>query len=525
MLTKDPLRYVRNRAQLQSDTAIDRKNESEAANQTSTSAPNSRSERKNKKGTGFDLRLLRNRQGEEQSFEEARANAKYFTIFPSSENFNLLHTLIDDQSSQMDLDESSEDMSIGGFPEELTTNISAPYHSVDTRDDSIVSRRSVFQQGSSFDGSLNRTAVSTASSTVDEIAAVGVPTKREEETINTKFAMRELSMMFSSPAVGADDMARKTERAFLNRSTSANDSSDHVMNIMDHQRMNNSIFNIEEDDNNENDGECNTEGRDTSTPGFHGMALREIDGDQDGGHSLSCQAQQRRGIPSQLSQKNPLSRSEVELHSDAGFLIFEDDRVDENQAIVPKAKSSFAIFEDEGESKSNQPPAIFEGKSTNPPRPKNKSSFATFQDVQEGTPDQSFSKDPRKRTSSKPSGFSIFENEKGVSPLNDVKQSPQSSCAESDNGETATLSLFEGAIEMLGGNDDSNSQGSSANSVHEGQKRQSNGDTASISLFNEAFAEFEIEKTHSPRKPSTAVTRKHKFGIFVDESTQDAKVS
>ncbi|CAJ1966981.1 unnamed protein product [Cylindrotheca closterium] len=555
-LAKDPLRYLRDRTQLESDTAVDSKQKSELAKKPAASVPKSKSGRKQKKGTGFDLRLLRNNQGDEQSFEEARANAKCFFLLPSSENFNLLHTVVsDDQSSQMDLDESSDGMSIGEFPEGLATNTSNPHNSVDARNDSIVSKKSVFG-ASSFDGSLNRTAISTASSTVDEIGAVGVPTRKEEETINTKFAMRELSMMFSSPAVGADDMVRKTERAILNKSTSANDSYDHVMNIMDHQQMNNSIFNIEEDENNENDGERNYEGRGSSSPGFHEMALKEIEGAQDAANSLSCRAQQRRGIPGELSQENPLSRNEVELHSDAGFQIFEEDRVNENQAIAStKAKSMFAIFQDEDDNTRTKPPAakasfgIFEDEvETKEPKPpaskstftifddeaesstsrlsKEKSSFAIFQDEQDSTAVQSFSRESRNGRSSKAPGFSIFDEEKRISSANDVKQSPQSSHTASDNGETATLSLFEGAIGMLAGNDDSNCSGRSEPSVNEDRKRQSSGDTASISLFNEAFAEFGIETSEkglSQEKPPSASSKKHKFDIFVDESTRDAK--
>lgn len=493
------------------------------------------------------MRLLRNRKGEEQSFEEARANAKYFTLLPSSANFNLLHIASDDQSSKMDLDESSDVMSMGEFPEGLTADTSNTHHSKDARNDSTISRKSVFQ-GSSFDGSLNRTAISTASSTVDEIGAVGVPTRKEEETINTKFAMRELSMMFSSPAVGADDMAKKTERAMLNRSTNANDSYDHVMNIMDHQQMNNSIFNIEEDENDENDGERNHKGRSTSTPGFHGMVLQELDGDQDAATSLSCRPQQGRGIPGHLSQENPLPQNEIELHSDTGFRIFEDDKVAENQSIT--AKASFSIFEDEPEaSKTSQMASvgkqsftIFEEEAQNgnakplvtkssfailedevtteqTTSPALKSNFAIFEDKGESV----FGRRSNRKTSE--SRFSIFEDVKGNSP-EDVKESPNSSCTEADNGETATLSLFEGAMEMLGGNDESNLSRSCESHDAAGQPRQSTGDTASISLFNEAFAEFGIEttkKNQSPQMPSS--TRKHKFEIFMDEDTQDSKVS
>lgn len=47
--------------------------------------------------------------------------------------------------------------------------------------------------------------MSSASSTIDQTFAVGAPSSKEEPTINTQFALRELSMMFSSPAFGLNE--------------------------------------------------------------------------------------------------------------------------------------------------------------------------------------------------------------------------------------------------------------------------------------------------------------------------------
>jgi len=62
---------------------------------------------------------------------------------------------------------------------------------------------------------INLSAISAASSTVDERHATGVAMGREEETINTKFAMKELSMMFASPAGGADDSDAPLGRSII----------------------------------------------------------------------------------------------------------------------------------------------------------------------------------------------------------------------------------------------------------------------------------------------------------------------
>ena len=69
----------------------------------------------------------------------------------------------------------------------------------------------LFAGDTSIDSQSHPNNLSTASSTVNERDAVGVAGGVEEETINTKLAMKELSMMFSSPAMGLNDLEPHVE--------------------------------------------------------------------------------------------------------------------------------------------------------------------------------------------------------------------------------------------------------------------------------------------------------------------------
>lgn len=170
--------------------------------------------------TGFNKRLLKNRRGEEQCFEEARASTfSYSLIIGPSMNFNLLRVSKSDQSSLMDLDgdgECSGDISMTdstfGSAQYSTASRQQPFKKLERSGSSAEGKR-LFHPENSFEAGLNQTAISSASSTLNEIDAVGVPGKKEEETINTKFAMRELSMMFSSPAFGVESVRKRHDRS------------------------------------------------------------------------------------------------------------------------------------------------------------------------------------------------------------------------------------------------------------------------------------------------------------------------
>lgn len=248
-----------------------------------------------------------------------------FTLAPPSTNFNLLHAAKADQSSQMDLDEEdSADISMVDLGNVLPSSTNSQPRKV-PRMESKLEKRVLFRSESSFEGSLNQTAISAASSTIHDLDGVGLPMRKEEETINTKFAMKELSMMFSSPACGADEMARKTESALnttiLNNSNDV--SYDNMVNLTENHPLDNSVFNIESSGQLENDGPKNPHARSTGTPGFHSTALSQLEADSEASRSLSCVAQTGRSIE-KLSQDNPLQRRERDMQDNPGFTIFED---------------------------------------------------------------------------------------------------------------------------------------------------------------------------------------------------------
>lgn len=179
---------------------------------------------RNKSRAGFNKRLLKNKRGEEQCFEEARAKTGSYTLLVgSSNNFNLLQNVCKaDQSSQMDLDgdeEASMDVSMSeSFSRSIQNSARSSKPFRKERIDSKSEGKILFQPGDvSFGAGLNQTAISIASSTMNDIDNVGLPGRQEEETINTKFAMRELSMMFSSPNFEVDSARRKRDQSRASR--------------------------------------------------------------------------------------------------------------------------------------------------------------------------------------------------------------------------------------------------------------------------------------------------------------------
>lgn len=188
---------------------------------TSTHNPMSRTE---KVPLGFDKSLItKDKRGEEQCFEQHRAKIRKWNIVPISANFNLLLRKVDDVCSVdscMECDDTStiEDVEM----DEASRSISMiheeqDYHGCNNSHSKICnkevrhaqSKKVLFGANTSF-GNTRAHNTSTASSTVDERDAVGVAGDKEE-TLNTRFAARELSMMFSSP-MGADQSAISSTR-------------------------------------------------------------------------------------------------------------------------------------------------------------------------------------------------------------------------------------------------------------------------------------------------------------------------
>jgi hypothetical protein len=122
----------------------------------------------------------------------------------------------------MDLDgdeEASMDVSMSeSFSRSIQNSARSSKPFRKERIDSKSEGKILFQPGDvSFGAGLNQTAISIASSTMNDIDNVGLPGRQEEETINTKFAMRELSMMFSSPNFEVDSARRKRDQSRASR--------------------------------------------------------------------------------------------------------------------------------------------------------------------------------------------------------------------------------------------------------------------------------------------------------------------
>lgn len=127
-----------------------------------------------------------------------------------------------DQSSHMDLDGDEEEFMDASMSESLSRSIQTSARSNKIfgkeRTEFKPEEKILFQPVDiSFGTGLNQTAISNASSTINEIDNFGLSGKQEEETINTKFAMKELSMMFSSPNFEVDSTRKRRDQSCTSR--------------------------------------------------------------------------------------------------------------------------------------------------------------------------------------------------------------------------------------------------------------------------------------------------------------------
>lgn len=255
-LARDPLRYMRDPSMLGSDVVAASKEENDVEER-------SKSNRKSR--VGFNKRMLKNHLGDEQCFEEARALAgAYNLLTDSSSNFNLLRITKMDQSSHMDLEDDGECSIEISMVESESRLAELAEYSTSTLQPKKLQRLGsktdgirLFQHDVSVDAGLNQTATSNASSTINILDAVGLPATKEEETINTKLAMKELSMMFSSPAFGVDGARRLQDQShasridenFASHSPGGDTSFDNVGDSLGNVLLDNSICNIAVEEN------------------------------------------------------------------------------------------------------------------------------------------------------------------------------------------------------------------------------------------------------------------------------------
>lgn len=370
------MRYVRDPSQLEAEKQPG--DENPPPETSSRPAEKSRPDRKSR--TGFNKRLLKDQNGKEQCFEEARATTgSYKLVVGVTSNFNLLYVeKTVDQSSQMEIED--EDGSIDISMAESTTrsfhdSVSSKHPFKLQRIGSKTDDRRLFRPNTSFEAGLDQTAISNASSTINEVDAVGMSTKKEDATINTKLAMRELSMMFSSPAFGMDDR-KQTDRSMASRitETAENSGADTSFGVVgDGLMLDNSI--------------CNHINTSSHVPPSSGIRSRE--------------------------DLKP------------GFTIFEDDEGGNgspSEPELPKSRLEFQIYED-GEDTMNNHKSL---------KSDANSSYSSSSEDERSTVDAS-----RYET-----GDTVSISEAMAVLGEDNSRQEPSVAAENDDGDTATLSLF-----------------------------------------------------------------------------------
>jgi hypothetical protein len=411
-LFKDPLRYVRDPSQLVLD-------------QQAQSAPpiSSRQEPSGTKGTskanaGFSTRLLRDSDtGEEQCFEEARAKAKYFRLVSSAADLNHLVTPEPSYSN----DSMSMDDDVSMTEESERSHPPLPKRPFSERRKSLSIHHSRSMELPTPRNSSN------ASSTVEEAAVL--PSDRNEPTINTQLALRELSMMFSSPALGLNDSTSEAlDRSgglgpILNSSGVSEPAEDRSMGAIEEET--------------ENHGTAkNPEARTSKIPEFEDKALRTLRDDPTV-KGTGCQSNHSRRTIGPIAQEDVFDGMPInEISSEAGFTFYSEVRT-ETPAEV--RDSGFSIYnETERKEKSKKTiPSTFSIYNEENVSDENGliDESGLIQSIQAPT-----SKRIRQSTSAGETNqphqsiFAIFQEEDHIG----------------DEGDTATLSLFDDAMHDLG---------------------------------------------------------------------------
>ena len=223
-IRRDPLRYMKNPSKVAADQEkYDRPMSSDAratqqndeiVNQQPISAKEVKPKLKPRKG-GYDKELLKDASGHECCFEEQRVMAKYYKLASSESDFNLMKQshAEDMNTSQMEVDESIEEVDMEEMidtkctSQRLKSALKPPAATSDLNTSVVDTRRVLFGANTEFPNKESLNA-STASSQPDESFV-----RDREETINTKFANAEISMMFCSP--NNNDSIVDTGRSFM----------------------------------------------------------------------------------------------------------------------------------------------------------------------------------------------------------------------------------------------------------------------------------------------------------------------
>jgi hypothetical protein len=164
---------------------------------------------------GYDKDLLKGASGEERCFEECRAIARFYKLASIASDYNLLKVQEEPKdlnTSQMDVEESIEEVDmeeeIQCTTQRLKSALKPPSKAIDLNMSVVNPRKVLFGVNTEFPNNESLNA-STASSQPNDSFV-----RDREETINTKFANAEISMMFCSPN-NNEIMSEHPGRSFL----------------------------------------------------------------------------------------------------------------------------------------------------------------------------------------------------------------------------------------------------------------------------------------------------------------------
>ena len=382
-LTRDPLRYMKNPSKVESDhRKYEPKPDDElheafeggkAANKPEKQPSKVSKTSSNSGGGGYDKNLLKaDSSGHDCCFEERRLEMRYFKLAHSEQNFNLLKqdSLEEKDTSLMDVETSIEDEDM----EECTAEIDV--HNVAQ----LIEKPKCSQLKSSLRTGLRSRTLETPSNDTRKVlfgANTNVEYRnneslnttsgssqlngsfvRAEETINTKLANAEISMMFCSPSANVSRVDSPGQPLF---SSSRNNRNDEIPNMSngasfaihdDNEQGTGGGFSIFQDDV-DNSPQPKEHAEDTASLSLLGNVLSGLDSPKDSKPS----AKSRRIVPGMQRSTFPSNKQHKETKRDSGEDTASlsvignvlDDFDSCNEANEPKKASNtgFSIFSDE----------------------------------------------------------------------------------------------------------------------------------------------------------------------------------
>lgn len=350
---------------------------------------------------GFNKKLVaKGPDGHECSFEMGRTAAKSYTLMDNSSNFNSLVKIV---QVEVGLKRTMSDsaMSIAGTDEsvemgDVTNECSLQEEEPDDRGEGVFPRKVLFSDRINCSIASQRTNLSTVSSNVNESIAVGGFVDPEDETINKKVAMKELSMMFASPSqfeasLKSDQSSSKPLISFHTRIRSGNQDSTH--SAVDNPKNGAGLAG-------------DTEDNGTATFSIINGLMQDDDDGSESGENAAVSSRGPRTLGKRMAFQSMAKQS---LHE-------EYDSDHEETHPVPKTFTPFSVYTDDNEEE--------EGVQT-----------ASFSDIGEAMRDQ------RRITNAKP--FSVYtDNDQGeTATFSDIRDIMYERRGESNN-KGASFSVY-----------------------------------------------------------------------------------